>query len=419
MSTTTLTKRRVLFVDDEPAFLEMLGEAMTSYSAGTWEVLLASNSSKALNLLQKGGVHLVVVDIHMPVVDGIQFLKLLQRKYPNLPRAVLTGDASEEHREACAANGVEYVLEKPRCPEGLEIVYATLDELAKWQPQTGFQGVLRQVGLQDVLQMECLARSTVILEITANGETGQIFIERGSIIHSQVPPLRGEEAFNRLLGFSGGQFNLKAFKEPPERSITGSWEFLLMEAARMRDEELSATPPPTESEPEPQPLEEPPTEELRETGIYEPPVEFEAAQRSEFVENRDPASMPAAEEIGHEDESVNFQDLEHAPEAHEPVPLPETTPPEPPHVEEFLIIGQRGEVAHCWQCMAPSERVQFIEQVKQKARQACQGLPVGAFERLELESLEARLIIRVEEENSYLLRANRERPGVQLAPVAA
>ncbi|MBI1840091.1 MAG: hypothetical protein HYR88_04485 [Verrucomicrobia bacterium] len=99
--------------------------------------------------------------------------------------------------------------------------------------------------------------------------------------------------------------------------------------------------------------------------------------------------------------------------------LPEPTPPEPPTIEEFLIISSRGEVAHCWQCMAPSERVSFIEQVKQKARQACQGLPVGAFERLELESLEARLIIRVEEETSYLLRANREKPGVQLAPVAA
>ena len=110
MSTTHISSRRVLFVDDEPAFLELLGEAMKVYSGGNWDIDLATTTSKALAILEQKQVHLVVVDIHMPVVDGIQFLKLLQRKYPNIPRAVLTGDASEDHRSACLANGVELFL---------------------------------------------------------------------------------------------------------------------------------------------------------------------------------------------------------------------------------------------------------------------------------------------------------------------
>lgn len=387
--------RRVLFVDDEPAFLEVIGQAMEAYSAGAWEVLLAPTTSKALAILQQKPAHLIVVDIHMPVVDGIQFLKLLQRKYPHIPRAVLTGDASEEHRDACQANGVEMVLEKPRCPEGLEIVFATLDELAKWQPESGFQGVLRRVGIQDVLQMECLARSSVILEISANGETGQVFIEQGSIVHAQVADLSGEDAFNRLLGFTGGQFNLKGFSEPPARTISGSWEFLLMEAARMRDELMGANPPPEEQAAEP----EAPAPAAQETYSDDQTQFFEAPHPAETAEAQ-PDLQPAQEEF----------------EAAAPQ---EQTPPAPPSVEEFLIVGNKGEIVHCWQCMAPSEAVQFMNFVRQKAKQVCQGLPVGTFERLELEGMESRLIVRVDEEQSFLLKVNREKPGVQLSTAAA
>ena len=45
----------------------------------------------------------------------------------------------------------------------------------------------------------------------------------------------GEEAFNHLLSLSGGEFDLLTFTEPPEQTISGSWEFLLMEAARQRE----------------------------------------------------------------------------------------------------------------------------------------------------------------------------------------
>lgn len=375
MATPPQTKRKVLFVDDEPAFLETIGQAMRSYSRGGWDIELAPNTSKALGILAQGPVHLVVVDIQMPVVDGIQFLKLLQRKYPNIPKAVLTGHATDEHRAACQSNGVEMLLEKPRSKEGLEIVYATLDELAKWQPQTGFHGVLRQVGLQDVLQMECLARSSVVLEIAANGLVGRIFIEQGSIIHSHVSNLKGEAAFNHLLGLSGGQFNLKPFVEPTERTISGSWEFLLMEAARMKDEILHGG--------------------------------------GETAEAATPAPSPAEVLPG----LMSNSDTSYGTESFALDTLPpEPTPPVAPKIEEFLITTSRGEVIHEWQCEDPAVRSQFIDFVRQKSRQVCQGLPVGALERLELEGLDARMIVRIEAEQTFLLRVTREKPGVQVEP---
>jgi hypothetical protein len=52
-----------------------------------------------------------------------------------------------------------------------------------------------------------------------------------------VGTLVGEQAFYRLLSLKGGEFHVKPFRAPPQRTIQERWEFLLMEAARVCDEE--------------------------------------------------------------------------------------------------------------------------------------------------------------------------------------
>jgi hypothetical protein len=52
-----------------------------------------------------------------------------------------------------------------------------------------------------------------------------------------VGTLVGEQAFYRLLSLKGGEFHVKPFKAPPQRTIQERWELLLMDAARICDEE--------------------------------------------------------------------------------------------------------------------------------------------------------------------------------------
>src|SRR6266851_6838339 len=247
-----LVPKKVLFVDDDLHFLETLQELMGHYAGANWEIHLANEAAQALAVLAANPVDL-------PVMDGLQFLGLLHRKYPNLPKVVLTGDASEPYRSACLNGGAELFLEKPRAQGGWQSVYATLNELTRMQPEEGFRGVLRRVGLQDVLQMECLGRNSSMLEIVTGEVHGKIFIEHGQIIHAAAGPHKGEEAFNYLLTLAGGALDLKPFVAPPERSITRSWEFLLMESARQRDEasEEAQSAPPTSQPPAASPAERP------------------------------------------------------------------------------------------------------------------------------------------------------------------
>jgi CheY-like chemotaxis protein len=195
-----------------------------------------------------------VLDVGMPMVDGLQLLGIINRRYPGLKIAVMTGNATEAKRADALANGAELFIEKPVTPEGIQSVFNMLNDLVSWAHREGFTGALRQVGLQELIQMECIGRHSSILEIRNAEVRGQIYIEAGAITHATVGPLTGEPAFRKLLSLRGGEFHVKPFKAPPQRTINDRWEFLLMDAARASDEETGmlqksavAPPPPAPS----------------------------------------------------------------------------------------------------------------------------------------------------------------------------
>jgi len=371
MSTNRTT---VLFVDDDVGFLEVVQNLMLQLSEGTWDVLVAPDAAHGLGLIHEHKLDLLVIDVRMPVMDGLQFLALLHRNYPNLLKVILTGDATESYRAACLSNGAELYLEKPTSRDGWKGLYTTLKELVRLQPEEGFRGVLRRVGLQDVLQMECLARSSSVLEISTSQARGSVFVQEGQIVHAQVGELTGEEAFNHLMALAGGNFNLKPFTEPPARTISGSWEFLLMEAARQRDEaqDPSLSPPLAEGE---KSMTAPPGQ--KETFGLAPAVAAQAIGGMREVESLLAPSM---------------------------APIPEETLP--PKIDEVLICSTRGEVLYEWQCPDANARIRFLQFLSQKSWQLCQGLPIGHFQRLQAEGPEDRIVTHVDTDCALFVRSS-------------
>jgi CheY-like chemotaxis protein len=234
-------KFQVLFVDDSLAFLESFTELCSVLSNQTWEIHTAASADRALAILQQSPVDLVVLDIGMPMVDGIQLLDIIGRRHAGVKIAVLTGKATEANRASCLSGGAELFIEKPVTPDGIKMVFNILNDLVSWTHREGFSGTLRQVHLQELIQMECIGRHSSILEVRNQQMLGQIYIEAGAVIHAVVGALTGEQAFNRLLSLAGGEFQLKPFQAPPQRTVQGNWESLLMEAARCFDEETVVT----------------------------------------------------------------------------------------------------------------------------------------------------------------------------------
>jgi CheY-like chemotaxis protein len=206
-------------------------------------------------LLREKSVDLVVLDIRMPLVDGLQLLGLIRRRHPAVKVAVMTGNATELGRTDALAGGAELFIEKPVTPDAMQSVFNMLNDLVSWAQREGFSGALRAVGLPEVIQMECLSRHSTILELRNTEMRGQIYIEAGAVTHAAVGPLTGEQAFYRLLALKGGEFQLRPFVPPPQRTVHNGWEHLLMDAARFSDEETALLKKPAAPPAPPPPLE--------------------------------------------------------------------------------------------------------------------------------------------------------------------
>jgi CheY-like chemotaxis protein len=357
-----MSRRRILFVDDDPQFLALMSEVMGNWSDGTWEVLLAEGAGPALALLQHQTVDLIVVDLQMPVVDGLQLLKLLQRRYPSIPRTVLTGAPTDENRIACLNSGAELCLEKPATTEKLRQLYTALNGLARLPTEEGFHGVLRRVGLPDVIQMECLAANSSVLQVTGDDARGEIYIRTGAIVHACTGSLRGEAAFYHLLALRGGQFALNPFVEPPEQTVDGPWEFLVMEAARKVDEAREAA----RSE-EASPVATEPAEAVRPADHPGPGLPGPGAPGSV-------SSMP------------------------------------PTRIDEVLLCSSQGEVLYEWQCADSEARISLLEFISQKSWMLETSLPVGHFDRLEAQGQQQRMITQIHSDRGLMVRSSQISP---------
>src|SRR3954452_8493502 len=198
--TEEISKRyQFLFVDDDPVFLTTLTGFLKQLSKANWAFRTATNHSQALEHLKAQPVDLIVLDIEMPVMDGIEFLRLLRRTHPGQRVVMLSARLDEAARKSSMELGAALFLEKPTTRQGFDGLFAALDALVGSGPTSGFRGVM-QVGLQDVLQMECLNRKSSVLGVSAGGRGGKIYICDGEIIHAECGQLQGEMALYNLLG---------------------------------------------------------------------------------------------------------------------------------------------------------------------------------------------------------------------------
>ena len=103
---------RILAVEDEPEYLEMLQEVMRSIGHS---ITIADNGAQALNLLDEQKIDVIVSDVKMPKMNGIEFHQKVRIKpaYRNTPFIFLTGvDDLSEVKSVCKAD-CDLLLQKP------------------------------------------------------------------------------------------------------------------------------------------------------------------------------------------------------------------------------------------------------------------------------------------------------------------
>ncbi len=87
-------------------------------------------------------------------------------------------------------------------------------------------------------KMCCVSGMSGDLQLIREGFFGDIYLHEGKIVHAQAGLYKGERALHFLLSFRQGSFEFDKGEMSPEETIHGQWEYLLLEAARLRDESM-------------------------------------------------------------------------------------------------------------------------------------------------------------------------------------
>ncbi len=102
---------------------------------------------------------------------------------------------------------------------------------------TTFSGNVDGLDILEIFQLMILTGRQVTLEVSSrDGRQGLVFIDKGEVKHAVCDQLEGEEALFACLGFDGGKVVSRPWREPDAITINKPGEFILMEAARRRDE---------------------------------------------------------------------------------------------------------------------------------------------------------------------------------------
>ena len=108
---------RILIVDDSPTIRKMVRASLRPLAS--FELVEAANGLEAIEQVALGPIALMVLDLNMPDMHGVEVLKFI-RRHPSsreVPIVVLTTRGDESSREAAIAAGATQYLTKPFVPQ--------------------------------------------------------------------------------------------------------------------------------------------------------------------------------------------------------------------------------------------------------------------------------------------------------------
>jgi CheY-like chemotaxis protein len=234
------SRHRILLVDDDPDLLQMYREILRQLPSQP-EIRTANSGSRALALIASEPFRLLLCDLKMPKVDGLQVLSIVRRKYPQLRTVAMTSVADEQFRSRAYALGVDLFWHKPATEEEVQMFMECIESLLGPESDTGFRGI-QSKSLVDIIQLECISQSSSLLRITNGPLTGKIWIQDGEVIDAEADELRGEPAFLKILSWKAGHFESLPPDPSRPRTIFKSYNALLLESAQALDESVVQDP---------------------------------------------------------------------------------------------------------------------------------------------------------------------------------
>lgn len=161
---------RLLLVDDDPGLLKLLGMRLVSEG---YSVVTAESGPEALRVLGREKVDLVISDLRMDEMDGLQLFSEIQKGQPGMPVIILTAHGSIPDAVAATQQGVFSFLTKPVDKDAL---YKAIDEALEQRSPATDEAWRQAIVTRSPLMLRLLEQAGMVAQsdvsVLINGQSG-------------------------------------------------------------------------------------------------------------------------------------------------------------------------------------------------------------------------------------------------------
>ncbi|MDM8544165.1 response regulator [Desulfococcaceae bacterium HSG9] len=235
---------KVLIAEDDVIGLEVIRDVL-ELNKGQLEVICTCNGREAIAELKRQTISLLITDIKMPEIDGLELLAFVRGHYPKLPCIAITAyaknlsdfetivDTLHPDIMTMIKNDSLRFFSKPF---SIDILSQTvLKMLAEPVPDGTVQGIT----IASFIQLVELEQKTCMIEVytPSNNELGSLFFKDGVLFDAACGTIRGEEAAIRIIAIDNALIRFKKISHRQiEKRINVESISLILEAIRRKDE---------------------------------------------------------------------------------------------------------------------------------------------------------------------------------------
>ncbi|MDM8554608.1 response regulator [Desulfococcaceae bacterium HSG7] len=223
---------KVLIVDDNQVLIKLITTKLKKYK-DRFDVITAGDGEEAIHTLNNHTISLLVTDLNMPKVDGMQLLIYKNRNFPQLPCIIMTAHSTKKIKNRLQHEVVSYI-EKKESHYIDELVQAIFNALDEDVPL----GTLRGISIASFLQMIEMEQKTCHFEVySPKKPKGVFYFEEGVLYDAVYGSDRGVDAALKMIQLDSLKINFR--KHPSKnykRRINADLIGLIMEAMRLKDE---------------------------------------------------------------------------------------------------------------------------------------------------------------------------------------
>jgi CheY-like chemotaxis protein len=196
-----MKKQTIMIVDDEIVFVQSI-ESFILKTGNHYIIKTAYNGKEALEILENEKIDLVVLDINMPVMDGIQFLTELHNRNTWLPIIILTSISLKKKDEPFRAFGIVEFLRKPIVMGEL---FLRIRKILKTREN---KELIHGLSLETIMQILEIEKITGILTVNFEKGDGRLFFKKGRLVDIEVKGLSEDEAMAECLKLEEGKYQV-------------------------------------------------------------------------------------------------------------------------------------------------------------------------------------------------------------------